>query len=231
MWFIIDDSATFGWTDTAFGESKLPYDTSKFNVGFGYENDSAWKVSASSIGLGGSWTNYVRALNGELPITMKWDVDLIVNNNLPFDLKQALVENNYTFFNGHPNGYDLHYNTAVPENDSLLLPSFTIGGGPGEHFPLQVYFSKNSKSVGIAENPNNQIQLYPNPAESGLFIQSDENLSGTEIRIFDLQNREVVRMNLGQSPYTIPVSELPPGSYFLHLQREKKHIHRAFIKR
>lgn len=229
VWFGIDEDASQFAFDTLFGDTLVPYDSTQFHVFFG-KTDTLMRSTIINGTDQSSHSLYVDASKFLLPITIKWDTNLFTNNNLPFELKQAWIYNSSLFFSGFPNGYDLWKNVIYPKKDSIVLDSFFIGGGLGDHFPLKVFFSKNASSVGITENGNPVLKLYPNPVESDLFIDSDENLSGTEVSVYDLQNRMVMQANLAQRPWKIPVDELPPGSYFLFFQTNLDLYHARFVK-
>lgn len=92
----------------------------------------------------------------------------------------------------------------------------------------------NNKIVvpGNANKVNQDIKLYPNPANSLLYIDvSESNLLNLEefiIKVYDSNGRLLIRntsksfnpattMNNGGGVYSINVSNLTTGSYFLHL--------------
>ncbi len=66
---------------------------------------------------------------------------------------------------------------------------------------------------------NNQIKLFPNPAESLLNVVIDEPVSFNVLTIIDMLGQEVMRLDVdGQQLHRLNISELPNGIYQLKIE-------------
>ncbi|GAB4264157.1 MAG: hypothetical protein Kow0027_31180 [Saprospiraceae bacterium] len=76
-----------------------------------------------------------------------------------------------------------------------------------------------------------QLQAWPNPTGSELFVSIPEDVSGTiEARIFDLQGRQLKQENLSGKLLRMDVSELTPGVYFVQVIAGQRFGTLRFIK-
>ena len=80
--------------------------------------------------------------------------------------------------------------------------------------------------VGLEELIANSIQLFPNPVEDFIFVESANSLDGTRFEIIDAQGRIVQKGTL-DSNELIDVRKLSPGTYSL---RFKNSTGTAFVK-
>ncbi len=69
-------------------------------------------------------------------------------------------------------------------------------------------------TVGL-EEINNEVTIYPNPAKKVLFINTEDNTSGIEIRMYNLVGKVVLHETACTNP--INVSALRPGLYFIEV--------------
>lgn len=71
------------------------------------------------------------------------------------------------------------------------------------------------------------FRLYPNPANEQITIQlpdkSNDDQRRQTIRIYDINRREVRKINVKQRQLTIPVASLPPGIYTVQLLKGDQH--------
>jgi len=86
--------------------------------------------------------------------------------------------------------------------------------GPGE---------RSSGEGSVAARPAVQatFKVYPNPANQTLNIEPVNDFDDGMLKMVDLQGRVVlVRVLLaGGGLYSVDISEVPPGIYFLHLHQ------------
>jgi bilirubin oxidase len=83
---------------------------------------------------------------------------------------------------------------------------------------------KDSSSANGIETMNNDVDfmLYPNPAQSKLFVTfSDENASAYYIKVVDLAGRTLLMLPRPQLQEGIDISNLTPGIYSIQLTDEK----------
>jgi hypothetical protein len=71
---------------------------------------------------------------------------------------------------------------------------------------------KTDDEVGIVENENGGVVVYPNPTTGELYFQTDEVIK--RIEVFNIEGRKVMETELGDSKI-LNISHLQTGSYFL----------------
>ncbi len=76
--------------------------------------------------------------------------------------------------------------------------------------------------VPIVYGSNNKILVYPNPVFNRVFIEADFNQSAnTEVMIFDITGKEVIRKLLGtveKLDYALDLGNLQSGIYLMHIK-------------
>ncbi len=73
------------------------------------------------------------------------------------------------------------------------------------------------------------IELYPNPADEVLNIRSDYNI--TEIEVIDAMNRVIERWELNSRELTLDVASYKSGTYFIIIKTDKGSLTKKFIVR
>ena len=81
-------------------------------------------------------------------------------------------------------------------------------------------------NAGVDENETAQINLYPNPASTHIYIDKQEQIK--HISIVDMTGKIVKWIN--EDVNTIKVSDLPKATYFIKVQTGKGVFHSRFIK-
>jgi len=82
---------------------------------------------------------------------------------------------------------------------------------------------------GQEEKQNSPVELYPNPTNSQLTINSESIIK--KIKIYNSVGQEIMHIdNIEEPQKTISVSMFEPGIYFIKIQTEKSTITRKFIK-
>lgn len=74
-----------------------------------------------------------------------------------------------------------------------------------------------SGPVGIDKPVSQTIQVYPNPAESVVIIQTEDLLQGAELNLFDSQGRLIRNIHVSGSEIRLNTSDLISGSYFFSI--------------
>jgi len=74
-------------------------------------------------------------------------------------------------------------------------------------------------TVGVSEAPEENLRVYPNPANDFLFIQTES--SAFEIRLYDSVGRMVLNQFNSASQANLPTSNLSEGVYTLTVVSEK----------
>jgi hypothetical protein len=83
-------------------------------------------------------------------------------------------------------------------------------------------------SVGLNEiNLGADIRLFPNPAKDQIKINFGEHIIDN-IELFDASGRLLNYYSVNRSEFTVPVSNLQSGFYFLRINNEKGSVYRKF---
>jgi hypothetical protein len=101
-----------------------------------------------------------------------------------------------------------------------------------------VYYKKGNEEwgqqliVGINEHKNmeNDIEIYPNPAESDIYIKSDRLLIGT-VSIYSQYGQLIENIYLNKNLIAIDISELKPNIYILEFNLADRVITKKIIKK
>ncbi len=105
----------------------------------------------------------------------------------------------------------------MPLTNAMQLTVFTSDLAPNVNITEAIFDNFQITTTSILETPTfskeNTI-IYPNPTHSTLAIQSTMN---GEIKVFDLQGKEVFSIEKSQELTIIPIQNLQNGMYFLQL--------------
>jgi len=123
-----------------------------------------------------------------------------------------------------------HYYLNLSYADSSLMTDFYFGHDNkidslkswrfhlGSWLPVDsniYYYSPISSTVGLAEHEQVKIIVFPNPASNYLKIESDQDVSFSEILMYDSQAHHLKTMKNESLPLYIDISDLKQGMYFL----------------
>jgi len=111
---------------------------------------------------------------------------------------------------------------GTPGTGYVKALSVTDNGCEGDTATLAV----NIGTVGIDEI-NNEIAIYPNPANDLLFIDASDNTKVTEVIMYNRLGKEVLHETEWANP--INVSELRPGLYFVEFVTRGKVVRKKII--
>lgn len=90
---------------------------------------------------------------------------------------------------------------------------------------------KVASGAGISEEAaTDNIQLYPNPVAELLHIQVDESWVGSPAEITDFSGRVIASFELNSIPFSVPVSSLAQGTYFLRVKSPNGELAMRFCK-
>jgi len=88
-----------------------------------------------------------------------------------------------------------------------------------------------SSLLGVPELEESKIKLYPNPATDRLNISFADQMHGAEVSIVDLSGRVHIRMPVSSSQFSVDISALPEGLYFLKTDYKGQSSVMKFSKR
>ena len=137
------------------------------------------------------------------------------NTNQPeYELLQGVTPNDLALFYRRDCADDWHsipFTRTGQTSGTITTESLM----PGEYT-----FGVPGSDVSIQEKPQNNIQIYPNPAHDRLTIRSEQDIDS--ILIFDLSGREVLRQNLNDKNTTLNIKTLSSGTYFIQIFNKGK---------
>ena len=81
-------------------------------------------------------------------------------------------------------------------------------------------------NVGIEENSNNSITVYPNPANSIINVNNSEN---AQITVFDISGRVMATIEKASENQTISVENFANGTYFLRIADGNSVVTKKFM--
>jgi len=119
---------------------------------------------------------------------------------------------------------------ALTDNDSTLTGDDSTSTGGGSTSTDDDSISTGGGDSYIATVlADEDIELYPNPADEVLNIRSDYNI--TEIEVIDAINRVIERWELNTRELTLDVASYKSGTYFIIIKTDKGSLTKKFIVR
>lgn len=111
--------------------------------------------------------------------------------------------------------------------------SFTDLSVPTSHTAYAITFKevyKNEKLISLNETEHDDLHLYPNPVNDGLFLEFTEPQGGS-LSIYSLLGQKVLAQTLQPSfNHEIDVTKLLPGIYVIEVQHEGMRFTSKIIK-
>ena len=179
----------------------------------------------SGIHCANSDTFFVHILTPPPPFSFGNDTTIATNQSLTLTL---------------PSGYPAyHWNTGVTSqaitiDNSYLWQNKIIGSVAAQNQcktsdTIMVYIG----SVGIGDNyeSNHEVKIYPNPVEESLIINLSEAQGKSEVSIFDVSGKLLIRETFTGKSYEMKsVRNLAAGSYFLRINNKVGEKRIRFVK-
>jgi len=110
----------------------------------------------------------------------------------------------------------------ISNNDSIGLP---FGGRvtntdiitTQSFYAVTVYYACGTTSIN--DFTKTQLGIFPNPAKNQITVNFDATATEGSIRVFDVMGRTIITQNVSKntSAYTLDISSLNNGSYFVEL--------------
>jgi len=79
------------------------------------------------------------------------------------------------------------------------------------------------------ENFSDEINLYPNPANTSFEITTGDNQIIKEVELYSMEGKLVIQQKNSECKIIINTSQLPIGMYFLKLQTTKKKLYQKLL--
>ena len=174
---------------------------------------------------GNSWTNQNSvSMSGNLDVTfINNDIGYITGGSLNEPLIQKTI-----------NGGEL-WEDVSPESihalTSIQFPSMSIGYAVGSNGSVVKTESGGITSLINITNDINLVQIYPNPANNSITINSKSNEAINTIKIFDINGILIKKYNTYSESCKINMSEFSPNIYFIEIQTKSKRIVTRIVKR
>jgi len=142
------------------------------------------------------------------------------------------TEYDYNYYNSQvsfPNLVIAVDNENIIHKSSLFIKDKDAWG---LHSHAVDYYSGISASIENAQEIQNRIELYPNPANDVVYVRIDnmgQNIN--ELFVFDVLGKEIKNIKLNNPLYKYDISELESGIYFISVRLENGEVFsKKFIK-
>lgn len=153
-----------------------------------------------------------------------------------YQVEIELPFTNYTWLAGHQIKIYIGGNSSIRWNVNLQDGGTMYQSGTGnsanitihhdQNYPSSITFPGNNPTLGINENSDNNIEVYPNPASDYLNVHSENSI--IDYCIVDLSGKTIQTGKVQDSSITI--YNLENGSYFLFLNDGNTQFQKKFIK-
>ncbi|MEM9984499.1 MAG: Ig-like domain-containing protein [Bacteroidota bacterium] len=111
--------------------------------------------------------------------------------------------------------------TAVAESFSFLFSK--VNNGSVEGINLNAYQLREVSTTSVGGNDDDpEINIYPNPASSKVFVEVKEAAVLPRLTILDLSGRVVFEGQMSSQKEAIDVSRVNPGIYLVKLQAQQE---------
>ncbi|MHC1776768.1 MAG: PKD domain-containing protein [Lentimicrobium sp.] len=129
----------------------------------------------------------------------------------------------WTFEGGTPASWQGPLATIKYETAGIYPVSLTVSDGTNSNtFTLDNLITVDN-CTDIEEFTSPEFRLYPNPADDMIFIETSSVTNrNMEVRIVDLQGRNILQLNIAESSSinSVPVSGLVPGMYLVVIRSD-----------
>jgi hypothetical protein len=122
--------------------------------------------------------------------------------------------------------------------DALQLDGNTntwgpVASGASDEFPQGLPFQLlGTEVLSVGElSLNNQVAIYPNPADKQITIANNSNINVTEANIYNLQGKLVQSIALGNKETIVDISTMASGVYMVKISSDSGTTTKKLIKR
>lgn len=216
--------------DSIYGDNYLvPLDTSKFQAYFGCSLSTDLLVQNSICSKIEFLTPDICFINCQLPLIMRWDVNMFRSNALPFpDQSPAPRAQGLLWFDLPFNADDCGFSQPV------LLTDTTINNNPPPLGCLRrdsiLFYNPFGNGVSylmlsirqwtgiylhILPIQKKNIGVFPNPANNSITIT---NINGFDVEIYDVLGRNIItKYKTTEVDTTLDITTLNSGIYFIQI--------------
>jgi endonuclease I len=105
-----------------------------------------------------------------------------------------------------------------------IKASDTFNETARNNFELEIY-----ETSGVNDADRNSVNIYPNPADDKLHVRSlSENIK--LVKVVDISGKLIIKKVLDGNRYSLDLSKLTEGMYFVEIQTSSHTIRKSFIK-
>ena len=187
---------------------------------------------------------YIVTVNGGVN-TRCYDVDtfevIVPPSPPPFSFgPDVTIAQNQTLVLSMPTAQSPHYwwNTGDTTHSITIDSSFnwinkiigltTFGNQCYSSDTIYVFIG----SVGMEENSDSPLKIYPNPVQSFINIELQKSYTESMVEILDINGKQISKTHFEGKFYKLTSLEaLPKGVYILHLQNEELNVLQRFVKK
>ena len=194
-------------------------------------------------GLGTTGTVNVTETISETGCSNDYTYTVLLGENVALDTAEVLqlsssvlyTPNDYSFMNW---GYESII-TQIPVSIGVYsqyceFPNFNpslnyywVEIGDGNGCITKSYFNNPNFVANIQNTEKNNVEIYPNPTEALLNIETD--LDSFDFEIINLDGQKVMSGS-GDHSFTLPIIEIPSGIYFMSIKSEGYQYNQKIIK-
>lgn len=136
----------------------------------------------------------------------------------------------WSFPGGTPSTSTLTNPTVIYKNQGIYPVTLTVTNAYGNSYNTKTDYIKVTTNVGIETIQFLPFSLYPNPANSIINIDIEDEKTGV-LTIFDLHGREVQRNILNYKENSFDISELSQGIYLFQIEiGDEKYFTKVIIE-
>lgn len=181
-------------------------------------------------------------INAEANFHTSYDVDYYKIIMLP-GYSYAVDARLYDSYNDDTHTVDAKFAVSQDGNNwseyyGVYAPTMTYTNGGRVYYHVIPYQSgitgtyrlnvEITASNEIEEYGEITIQLYPNPASDYLYVTIPESMTVNQLDIFNMEGQLI--KTVGGNVFSINISQLSKGMYFIRIHTEKEVVIRKFIK-
>ena len=199
-----------GWPFYIWSQNGVVLDTLSGAEGaFYFPAESSWYSVASEDSLGCPVSSD--------SLLVCWPLDSIFI--IQTEEGNLIVDQSYTSYLWYADGVNL-----LDETDSLLINPgpgiYTVAVSDFDYCPYEI--SEEWTYVSVGEyRAEKEALVYPNPFNEILNIEAPSNGVVWDVRLFDLNGKQVAVKAHIRTPYRWNLANLPPGVYLLHMTETK----------
>lgn len=223
-----EDGGSTSWVQTVIPGGTINsiaiHPTNPNKIAVALTSSSLVKVSEDG---GATWVNYRKNLPSFSSLCLVWDDNGKDGLYLGMDYGIYYIDNTFTDWQPYSNMLPNVIINELEINDvTRTLYAGTYGRGLWAS-PLV------ERTVGIDDvSFNDKVEIYPNPASSEVVISSPKSIEG-KIKVFDITGKLLIYEHNAvlETSYTLDISSLPAGVYFIRLNTSEGIATKKLLKK